>query len=161
MLSYNNVHSFESEALPQLQGIPRRRTCNGTGSSVRKEILKLLQTSFPHRSYWLVSAAMHFLTKFTSFTTISPFKKRKRALCELLLHYKMSTVSVWPRSAAWRQWEGTLTPTRTMGIFIPTEVTVTTGAPFLTHGNEAQRARWSETVQVESLHSPLCCTASL
>lgn len=47
------------------------------GSSVMKEILKLLQTSFPHRSYWLVSVAMHFLTKFTSLTTISPFRGGK------------------------------------------------------------------------------------
>ena len=40
-----------------------------------KEILKLLHISFPHKSYWLVSDAMHFLTKLTSFTTISPLQK--------------------------------------------------------------------------------------
>lgn len=42
-----------------------------------KEILKLLHINFPHKSYWLVSVAMHFLTKLTSFTTISPKKKKK------------------------------------------------------------------------------------
>lgn len=49
-------------------------TCNGIGSSVMKEILKLLHINLPHKSYWLVSVAMHFLTKLTSFTTISPKK---------------------------------------------------------------------------------------
>jgi hypothetical protein len=44
----------------------------GRASWVMKETLKLVHISFPHRSPWLLSDPMHFLTKLTSFTTISP-----------------------------------------------------------------------------------------
>lgn len=50
-------------------------TCCGKESWVTKDTLKLVQMSFPHRSSWLLSAPMHFLTKFASFTTISPVEK--------------------------------------------------------------------------------------
>lgn len=46
-----------------------------------KETLKLVQINFPQRPSWLLSALRHFLTKFTSLTTISPGEKnneRKR-----------------------------------------------------------------------------------
>lgn len=43
-----------------------------------KETLKLVHINFPQRSSWLLSALMHFLTKFTSLTTISPGDKQVR-----------------------------------------------------------------------------------
>ena len=111
--SYAHVNSFPNDltmvtrALIPFQGQTPQceeqhthpRTCSGSGPSVTKEILKLVQISLPHKSYWLVSVAMHFLTKLTSFTTISPLKKRKTSLCELQLHYEMSAVALRPRGS--------------------------------------------------------------
>lgn len=52
-----------------------RNTCLDESSWGMKDTLKLVQINFPQRSSWLFSALMHFLTKFTSLTTISPRDK--------------------------------------------------------------------------------------
>lgn len=53
-------------------------TCLDESSWGMKDTLKLVQINFPQRSSWLFSALMHFLTKFTSLTTISPSDEQVR-----------------------------------------------------------------------------------
>lgn len=47
-------------------------TCLDESSWGMNDTLKLVHINFPQRSSWLFSALMHFFTKFTSLTTISP-----------------------------------------------------------------------------------------
>ena len=64
-----NVHTHTHTVK---EAVHKRPTGLARASWVTKETLKLVQISFPQRSSRLFSAAMHFLTKFTSLTTISP-----------------------------------------------------------------------------------------
>lgn len=50
-------------------------TCLDESSWGMNDTLKLVHINFPQRSSWLFSALMHFFTKFTSLTTISPDDK--------------------------------------------------------------------------------------
>lgn len=146
MLSYNDVYRFESDASPQFHKYKEDAPVTALGRPWGRKFWSYCRSAFPTNRTDLCLLQCIFSQNSLHLRRFLLSKTRKRALCELHLHYKMSTVSAWPRrAAAWWQWEGRLTPTRTMGVFIPTEVTVTTGAPFVTHGNELgglRRFKW-------------------